>query len=165
MDVELIQWPAQADRRGNLAARKRPRLLLVATEADPPRSTDLLEDWVRLPVSDRDVRARVRDLQERVAAGMPSPPIVDAHSVLRHGSQSVALSELHGRLARVLVDHLDRVVSRADLTVAGWGDTAPARNTVDVHMTRLRRRVDEVGLSIRTVRNRGFILERVADGD
>lgn len=159
MDVELIHWPSQSLRRRRLADLERPRLLLVAAEADPPRSTDLIEDWVRLPASDGDVRARIRDLQLRVAQH-DTAPTIDDDGVLRYAMKTVALSDLHARLIRLLVDRLGRVVSRSELEDAGWGENPPARNTVDVHMTRLRRRLADVDLSMRTVRNRGFILER-----
>lgn len=159
MDIELIQWPSQRERRKMVAEQQRPRLLLVATDAEPPRSTDLLEDWVRLPSSDRDVRARVRDLQQRIAAHQLAAPTIDHNGVLRHARKSVALSNVQARLAGTLLANMDRVVSRRELIETGWDAAPTERNTLDVHMTRLRRRVSEVGLSIRTVRARGFILE------
>ena len=162
MDVELIHWPSQQPRRTRLADLERPRLLLVAARAEPPESVDLLEDWVRLPASNSDVRARVRDLHRRVARHR-SVPTIDSDGVLRFAMKTVTLSDLHARLTRVLVTRIEKVVSRRDLIDAGWGEETPSRNTVDVHMTRLRRRLATVGLSIRTVRNRGFILER-SDG-
>ncbi|NND03085.1 MAG: helix-turn-helix domain-containing protein [Acidimicrobiia bacterium] len=164
MDVELIHWPEQLERRNRLASRQRPRLLLVAPEAEPPRSTDLLEDWVRLPAKDRDVRARVRDLHQRVAGLVTSTPEVDGDGVLRHAGRTVALSELHRRITRVLTANMGKVVTRRELIAAGWEGSVPERNTVDVHMARLRRRLSEVGLSVRTVRARGFILESSDEG-
>ena len=56
-----------------------PRLLLVAAEAEPPLDWDGLTDWVRLPVADRDLCARVAALQ-RQASSAPPP---DARRVRR----------------------------------------------------------------------------------
>jgi DNA-binding winged helix-turn-helix (wHTH) protein len=53
------------------------------------------------------------------------------------------------------------VVHRDALAAAGWPDGAPGRNALDVHVLRLRRRLAPVGLGIRTVRSRGYLLERV----
>jgi DNA-binding response OmpR family regulator len=50
-------------------------------------------------------------------------------------------------------------VSREALAKAGWPDGAPGRNALDVHVLRLRRRLALVGLAIRTVRSRGYLLE------
>jgi hypothetical protein len=62
--VEVLRWPAEAARRAELAARTRPRLLLVAPGEVPP-PLDPEEDWVRLPAPARDVRARRARLARR----------------------------------------------------------------------------------------------------
>ena len=159
MDVALIQWPEEEKRRLSLAARSQPRLLLVAGTADPPTSGDLLEDWVRLPATDRDVRARVRSLEMRIRRHVPPAPDLSSHGILRHGSDSVALSPLQARLAAALVANMGTVVARDQLIRAGWPEARPARNTVDVHVARLRSRLSTIGLALRTIRSRGFMLE------
>jgi DNA-binding response OmpR family regulator len=55
------------------------------------------------------------------------------------------------------------VVSRDALARAGWPDGAPGRNALDVHVLRLRRRLEPLGLVIRTVRSRGYVLEAASD--
>jgi DNA-binding response OmpR family regulator len=42
-----------------------------------------------------------------------------------------------------------------------WPDGLPSRNALDVHMVRLRRRIAELSLEIRTVRSRGYLLQAV----
>jgi DNA-binding winged helix-turn-helix (wHTH) protein len=58
-----------------------------------------------------------------------------------------------------LLERYGSVVSRETLTSAGWPGGAPGRNALDVHVLRLRRRLDPIGLAIRTVRSRGYLLE------
>jgi DNA-binding response OmpR family regulator len=58
-----------------------------------------------------------------------------------------------------LLDRQGAVVSREALARSGWPDGAPGRNALDVHVLRLRRRIDGIGLAIRTVRSRGYLLE------
>ena len=159
MDVALIQWPREEDRRQRLAARSRPRLLLVAAEAEPPIGGDLLEDWVRLPTEDGDVRARVRSLEMRISQHQPAAPKLTPDGVLRHGPGSVTLTPVQARLVRCLVDNLGTVVARDEIVQAGWPEDRPARNTVDVHMARLRNRLGSIGLMLQTVRSRGFMLD------
>ena len=57
MDVALVRWPADEARRQELAGQGKPRLLLVAKDAEPPVCVDHLEDWTRVPASDTGARA------------------------------------------------------------------------------------------------------------
>jgi DNA-binding response OmpR family regulator len=41
----------------------------------------------------------------------------------------------------------------------------PTRNALDVHVLRLRRRIAPLGLEIRTVRARGYLLQAAANGN
>jgi DNA-binding response OmpR family regulator len=61
--------------------------------------------------------------------------------------------------ASALLDRFGSVVSRDALSKAGWPNGTGGRNALDVHVLRLRRRLDAVGLAIRTVRARGYLLE------
>ena len=162
MDVALVRWPAERSERDRLSVLRRPRLLLVAPDAPAPSVEDPLEDWVRAPVDDIDVRARVDTLRRRAAAGGPTTaeePSLDDDGVLRWHGRWVSLPPVESRLTRALLDRFGAVVGRDALARAGWPEGAPGRNALDVHVLRLRRRLGEVGLAIRTVRSRGYLLE------
>lgn len=58
-----------------------------------------------------------------------------------------------------LIARYGAVVSRDQLARVGWPQGAPGRNALDVHVLRLRRRIGEMGLAIKTVRSRGYLLE------
>jgi hypothetical protein len=62
--VEVVRWPAEAARRAELAARARPRVLLVAPGEVPP-PLDPEEDWLRFPAPARDLLARRARLARR----------------------------------------------------------------------------------------------------
>jgi DNA-binding winged helix-turn-helix (wHTH) protein len=64
-----------------------------------------------------------------------------------------------------MLERYGAVVSRDALSRAGWPQGAPGRNALDVHVLRLRRRLGPVGLAIRTVRSRGYLLERAEPSD
>jgi DNA-binding response OmpR family regulator len=66
---------------------------------------------------------------------------------------------VEARLMTALLDRQGAVVSRDALGRSGWPDGAPGRNALDVHVLRLRRRIDGIGLAIKTVRSRGYLLE------
>ncbi len=161
MDVVLLRWPWEADARSRLAREGRARLLLVDDATAPPAVEDPLEDWIRVPAPEADVRARLDTLLVRSALpGVPvRPPTLDEDGVVRHAGSWVSVPPVEARLTRLLLDRYGAVVSRDALARVGWPDGAPGRNALDVHVLRLRRRLGEVGLVIRTLRSRGYLLE------
>ena len=107
-----------------------------------------------------DVRARIAVLSMRAGMnGGSGDPDLDEDGVLRFRGQWVGLPPVEARLTRALLERYGSVVSRETLTSAGWPGGAPGRNALDVHVLRLRRRLDPIGLAIRTVRSRGYLLE------
>lgn len=126
--------------------------------------SDHREDWIRLPADDVDLRARVEALRLRLDTRSPAQPELDDDGVMRMGDRWVALPPVEARIAGALVGRFGAVVSRAMLTTAGWPTGAPGRNALDVHVLRLRRRLAPLELAIRTVRSRGYLLEKVDGG-
>jgi two-component system OmpR family response regulator len=158
MDVVLVRWPEEDARLQQLRDTGSPRLLLLNGESEPPESADCLEDWVRLPADDRDVRARVARLSSRAETQQPAPE-VDADGLLRYRGRWVALSPVESALAITLVDRFGAVVGRDTLARRAWPDGTPTRNALDVHMLRLRRRIAQLGVEVRTVRSRGYLMQ------
>ena len=113
MQVELVRWPAEEERLGEVRAAGLPRLVLVAEGVAPPLTADPLEDWVRLPASDDDVRARLRVLEDRARGSLEAErPELDENGLLRLGGQWVSLPPVEHRLMSVLLDRYRAVVSR-----------------------------------------------------
>ena len=161
-DVALVRWPTEQSRLADLRAERRPRLILVENGDPPPVPVDELEDWIRLPAGELDLRTRVDGLMQRSQASVPARPSLDEDGVLRFDRAWVALPPVETRLMAALLDRFGAVVSRDVLLRAGWPRAAPRRNALDVHVLRLRRRVDPLGLVIQTVRSRGYLLEQAA---
>jgi DNA-binding response OmpR family regulator len=164
VDVALVRWPVEQVRRDELRKEGRPRLLLLEDGVPPPPSgADDVEDWIRVPAGEGDLRARVEGLRRRAEARFEPAPALDDDGVLRLGDRWVSLPPVEARLTAALLDRYGAVVSREALARAGWPAGAPGRNALDVHVLRLRRRLAPLSLAIRTVRARGYLLERVAD--
>ncbi|MEX2293722.1 MAG: helix-turn-helix domain-containing protein, partial [Acidimicrobiales bacterium] len=161
VDVVVLRWPAERGQVDELRRRRCPRLLLIE-EGAPPAPADELEDWIRVPAADADLRARLHELERRAASSRSPSPILDVDGVLRMESAWVSLPPVEARLTAALLERFGAVVSREDLAAAGWPAGAPGRNALDVHMVRLRRRLATVTLAIRTVRSRGYLLESAA---
>jgi two-component system OmpR family response regulator len=159
MDVALLRWPDEALARDRLAADRTARLLLVEQGQQPPAVVDCLEDWIRIPAPEEDVRARVDGLALRRQAHEETAPSIDEDGVLRYGGSWVALPPLEGRLTETLLSRFGAVVGRDTLIRAVWPGGSPGRNALDVHVLRLRRRIAPLALAVRTVRSRGYLLE------
>jgi DNA-binding response OmpR family regulator len=157
MDVVPVRWPEENFHLGELRGTGTPRLLLVGPDAPPPDSIDPLEDWIRLPAEDRDVRARVATLEARAEDGS-SLPEIDDDACCATGT-GVSLSPVERELAGALVERFGAVVGRDLMARRAWPTGAPTRNALDVHILRLRRRIAPLGMPIRTVRSRGYLLQ------
>jgi len=159
MDVVLLRWPFEEERRERLEQEGQLRLLLVEGGVPAPVCTDPTEDWVRVPADEADVRARIDGLTVRHGSGQADVPDLDHDGLLRRKGGWVSLPPVEARLMSALIERFGAVVSRDQLSRSGWPKGAPGRNALDVHVLRLRRRIAPVGLSIKTVRSRGYLLE------
>lgn len=157
--MTLVRWPDEDGRRATLRGAGRARLLLVDHGAPPPEVLDPLEDWIRVPADEADMHARLSTLATRLASVADVRPTLDEQGVLRLGDRWVPLAPVESRLMAVMLERFGAVVGRQALTRAGWLDGLPSRNALDVKIFRLRRRIEPLGLTIRTVRARGYLLE------
>jgi two-component system, OmpR family, response regulator len=162
-DVQLIRWPIESARLDHYRRLGVPRLLVVEGQVEPPITTDLKEDWVRLPVSRVDLRTRVAILRARVNA--QSAPEIDPGGTARYRSRSVTVSPIETALLSRLIDSFGQLVLREELQERLADGSGGKRNALDLHIMRLRRRIMPLGLMIRTAWGRGYVLENqpVAD--
>lgn len=158
MDVVLVRWPEEEPELERLRTAGVPRLLIVDPQIPPPDSIDPLEDWIRLPADDRDVRARAAALSARASRDR-SIAEIDEDGLLRFRGEWVSLSPVERSLAAALVERFGAVVGRETLARRAWPDGTPTRNALDVHVLRLRRRITPLGLELRTVRSRGYLMQ------
>jgi hypothetical protein len=155
-DVVVVRWPEQRPDAERLARVDRPHLLLVEPGVPPPELESCLADWIRLPADDADVRARLAALGAR-ANKHPGVPVVDDFGEFSYAGQRVFLSPTDQRLADVLVASFDRAVPEPELFARLWdgeGETSKVR----VHVSRLRKRIEPLGLEITSIRGMGYRL-------
>jgi DNA-binding response OmpR family regulator len=160
--VELLSWPRDAARRSTLARLGVPRVLLVEPDAEPPVEIGLDEDWIRLPADDRDVRARIAHLARFASRLDDDQPFIDAHHILHRAGATLPLSGTEAAVLQMLLDRRGSVVAVDELRREAWhGQQPPTRDAVDALIYRLRRRLSGWNLVIRSVRNRGFVIDTV----
>jgi len=151
---------------------KTPALLLTARDAVDDRVLGLdsgADDYLVKPFAFPELLARIRALLRR---GKPDLPMVmkvsdleidvASRTVGRNGAK-LDLTPREFDLLEYLVRNRARVVSREMMARDIWNETArhtPLDNVIDVHMTRLRRKVDEPCEKklVQTVRGVGFML-------
>jgi DNA-binding response OmpR family regulator len=161
VNVEVVRWPADAHRLAELREQRIPRLLVVTNgngDHDVPTPVDCLEDWVTAEAPEWEVDARRSALVLRSDQHAVRPTL-DEDGLLHHRDAWVSLSPVEQSLASVLVDRFGAVVTREMLADRAWPSGVPTRNALDVHILRLRRRIAAVGLEVRTVRSRGYLLQ------
>ena len=163
LEIALVRLPSERRRLERLRRAGHPRLILLEGDVEPPVSVDPAEDWLRVPADERDVLARQEGVRRRLMPSAPKPALDEA-GLLRFEGAWVSIPPMEVLLLQALIENQGAVVSREVLSERTWPEGIRGRNALDVHMLRLRRRVAEVGLAIRTVRSRGYLLE-VASGD
>ena len=127
------------------------------------------DDYMTKPFSVPELIARIQALLRRVVF-KPQPKALevgrlkmdfDKKQVYKDG-QAVDMGPTEFRLLQVLMEHPEKVISRAELLKLVWGDMVHVEErTVDVHIKRLRKCLqeqegDEI---IRTVRSGGYALK------
>lgn len=159
--VAVVAWPADAARRGLLAAAGEPRILVVGPDAPPPVCWDDQEDWIRLPAHPEDLAARAAGILGRGeprGSVAPAGPVLDADGLLRVGDEWVALPPVEARLLARMLDEPGSAVSRSVLLAAGWPNGSADHQNLGGRIKLLRRRIAGLGLEIHTVRGVGYLL-------
>lgn len=119
------------------------------------------DDYLAKPFEVEELIARVRALlrrslgQGKVTVGPLEVDRVE-HKVRLKGEPMTLTSREYALLA-FLLSRMDKVVSRAELLEHVWGASFdPGSNLVEVHVSRLREKLDEHAWMIETVRGAGY---------
>lgn len=158
VDVKFVRWPAESTRREQYRLLGVLRLLVIEGGAQAPVCSDVREDWVRAPITRDDLQARIAALRAR--SDVHLRPQVDPHGVLRYRGRSITVSPTATDLLDRLIRDFGVLVGREELREClPERDGDSSRNALDLHIMRVRKRIRPVGLAIRTVWGRGYLLE------
>ena len=154
--------------------RALPVIMLTAKgdEGDRVRGLDSgADDYIVKPFSTSELVARLRAVIRRAQPSMAEDVLryadlsmdLTAHRVSR-ADQPIHLGPTEFRLLHHFLRYPGRVFSREQLLDRVWGEDAELEmRTVDVHIRRLRKALNEGGGDdlLRTVRSVGYALDRV----
>jgi DNA-binding response OmpR family regulator len=157
------------------AGHRVPVIMLTARgdEADRVVGLELgADDYVAKPFSPRELLARLRAVLRRVQPDTLAEKLSAAGITVDTGAREawvdgkpVELTGLEIDLLVALLRRAGRVVPRtALLELAGRSDVTVGERAVDVHISRLRKKLgDDPPVRIRTVRGVGYVLARAAE--
>jgi DNA-binding response OmpR family regulator len=149
-----------------------PVLMLTARDAVADRVEGLdrgADDYLVKPFAFPELLARMRVLLRRGRGGEPARMALADLSLdmvtrdVTRGTRALDLTLREFDVLAYLLRHAGQLVSRGMLARDVWKETAratPLDNVIDVHMTRLRRKVDGDATArlIHTMRGVGFVL-------
>ncbi len=178
-DMVLLDWMLPGVSGIELARRLRadkrteelPIIMRTARTEEPDKLLGLetgADDYITKPFSPRELMARIKAVLRRRApqmtddvvevSGLRLDPVT--HRVSAHG-QNLNLGPTEFRLLHFMMTHPERVHSRTQLLDRVWGDHVfVEERTVDVHIRRLRKALEQTGSDrlIETVRGAGYRL-------
>jgi two-component system, OmpR family, response regulator len=117
---------------------------------------------IRLPATAEEMDELVERLGARRAVEPPMPQL-DPGGILRFRGWCVSLSPIEERLARALVDEPGSIVSRSRLVSDASVNRAVRLASLRTGITRLRHRIEPLGLTVRSVRGQGYMIEPARD--
>ena len=156
-------------RRLRARASNIPVLLLTARDAVEDRVRGLemgADDYLVKPFASAELVARIKALVRR---NTPKPAVLSlgdltldtfskrAHIKLR----PIELSAREWAVLEYLLQHGQRVVSKQQIidAILPWGDDLTL-NAVEVYISRVRLKIADAGIVIRTIRGFGYMLEQ-----
>jgi len=145
-----------------------PVLILTARDLTADRVAGLdagADDYLTKPFDIEELSARLRAITRR-AHGRASPLLSCGPLCVDPASRSVSLNGARVDISRTqyaillqLLEHVGQVVTREDIVnnLYGWETDAIDSNTIDVHISHLRRKLGRD--YIRTLRGVGYIVD------
>lgn len=129
------------------------------------------DHYITKPFNIHILLAKINSLLRRENMSKDSIETIDAEdfvlninkSTIEKDDKTIELTKNEFRILKFLVQNRDKIVSREDIMICLWdSDDFIGDNTLTVNMTRLRNKLEEIGVKelLETKRGQGYILKR-----
>ena len=164
--------------KDNTATAQIPIIFITALDSEDNLVKGLnigADDYIAKPLSMKEVKARVRAVLRRSSQPQLQQTIITTDNkicyegiTLDHNAktatldgQNLSITKLEYELLSLLLQHPGKVFSREDLLKYCWPqDVLVLDRTVDVNITRLRKKIGRYGKHIKTRVGYGYCFER-----
>ena len=164
--------------KDNTATAQIPIIFITALDSEDNLVKGLnigADDYIAKPLSMKEVKARVRAVLRRSSQPQLQQTIITTDNkicyegiTLDHNAktatldgQNLSLTKLEYELLSLLLQHPGKVFSREDLLKYCWPqDVVVLDRTVDVNITRLRKKIGRYGKQIKTRVGYGYYFEK-----
>jgi two-component system OmpR family response regulator len=160
----------QVLRQARASGCRTPVIILTARDGveDRVKGLDLgADDYLAKPFSLVELEARARALLRR---GQGGAPVITCGSLSYDtvgrrasiGDVAIELSLREISVLEALLARLGKVVSKDQLieSLCGYGEEVSA-NAIEVYMHRLRKKLEPAGVTIRTLRGLGYLMDKM----
>ena len=132
------------------------------------------DHYITKPFNIHILLAKINSLLRRSSIVNDNSDVYDAgdfilninKSTIERGDKSIELTKNEFRILKYLVQNRDKIVSREDIMICLWdNDDFIGDSTLTVNITRVRNKLEELGLKelLETKRGQGYILKRGED--
>jgi DNA-binding response OmpR family regulator len=139
----------------------RPKLIIITAFANKEIAIELLNHKVdamlEKPFEFSDLLKTIEnEIGSDSAAGLSEFSMHPLERTIRFGENTIELTDVEFKLFSYLTTQQDRWVAREDLIHCVWGGTTNSRNTLDTHLSNLKKKLPCFKMALKVVRGRGF---------
>ncbi|MFO7851042.1 MAG: response regulator transcription factor [Bacteroidota bacterium] len=149
---------------------KSPIIFLTAKDKENDMLTGFslgADDYIRKPFSIVELKARVKAILSRSQGNHSveviiniGPLIIDTEKKeVKLSGKTIELTKKEYQILLLLVKSSGRFITREEILDSIWSDTFVTERTVDVHITRLRKRLGSFGSRIKSRTGYGYYID------
>ena len=139
----------------------RPKLIVITAFANKEMAIELLNHKVdALMEKPFEFSDLLKTIENEVGESVLSNPLelsmYPLERMIRIGENEIELTDVEFKLLSYLMTQQDRWVAREDLIHCVWGGSTNSRNTLDTHLSNLKKKLPHFKMALKVVRGRGF---------
>lgn len=140
----------------------RPKLIFITAYAEKDMAIELINQkidaFMEKPFDFQKMIAILeKELQGEFDSTLPTMTLIPYEKILKIGNQNIDLTDVEFKLVGYLLTQKGRWIAREELIEYIWGQSLTSRNTLDTHLSNLKRKIPNFKASLKVVRGRGYM--------